>query len=131
MDRLQIRCPPVGFPMNDGRGLSRVTLPAKDWPMHRRYDKQFREQAINLVTEQRRDPTGVARDLGMPASTLFKWLKEMGWTRPVDAGRSLPLPDDVAVLKARICQLEAQVRDLEIDREILKKATAFFAHQSK
>ena len=41
------------------------------------------------------------------------------------------LPDDVAVLKARVLDLERQVKDLETDREILKKATAFFANQSK
>jgi transposase len=99
--------------------------------MNRRYDKAFRKQAQKLVTEQGRDPTGVARDLGMPTSTLFKWLKEAGWTQPVDSDRAVPLPDDVAVLKARVLELERQVKALEIDREILKKATAFFANQSK
>lgn len=99
--------------------------------MNRRYDKAFREQTLKLVTEQGRDPTGVARDLGMPHSTLFKWLKEAGWTKPVDAGRAAPLPDDVVVLKARVLDLERQVKGLETDREILKKATAFFANQSK
>lgn len=99
--------------------------------MYRRYDKAFREQAMNLVTGQGRDPTGVARDLGMPNSTLFKWLKEAGWTQPVDSNQAASLPDDVAVLKARILDLQRQVKDLETDREILKKATAFFANQSK
>jgi transposase len=99
--------------------------------MYRRYDKAFREQAMNLVTEQGRDPTGVARDLGMPNSTLFKWLKKAGWTQPVDGNQAASLPDDVGVLKARILDLQRQVKDLETDREILKKATAFFASQSK
>jgi transposase len=99
--------------------------------MYRRYDKAFREQALKLVTEQERDPTGVARDLGMPHSTLFKWLKEAGWIQPVDRNRAAPLPDDVGVLKARVLDLQRQVKELETDREILKKATAFFANQSK
>jgi transposase len=95
--------------------------------MYRRYDKSFRQQAIQMVTEQGCNPTSVARDLGMPHSTLFKWLKAFGWTRQ-GAHR---VSDDVAALKARIGQLQAQVKDLETDREILKKATAFFASQSK
>jgi transposase len=99
--------------------------------MYRRYDKAFRAQAMKLVRDDGRDPTGVARDLGMPNSTLFKWLKDAGWTPPADRDRAVPLPDDLAVLKARIIELERQVKDLETDREILKKATAFFANQSK
>lgn len=99
--------------------------------MYRRYDKAFRDQAMKLVTQEGRDPTGVSRDLGMPASTLFKWLKDAGWTPPADKDRAVPLPDDVVVLKARVVELERQVKDLETDREILKKATAFFANQNK
>ena len=99
--------------------------------MYRRYDKAFRDQAMKLVVEAGRDPTGVARDLGMPASTLFKWLKDSGWIPSADQDRAVPLPDDVAVLKARVMELERQVKDLETDREILKKATAFFASQNK
>jgi len=99
--------------------------------MYRRYDKAFREQTLKLVTEQGRDPTGVARDLGMPNSTLFKWLKAIGWTQPVDKNQPVPLPDDVVLLKARVLELQRQVKQLETDREILKKATAFFANQSK
>ena len=83
------------------------------------------------MTEQGRDPTGVARDLGMPNSTLFKWLKDAGWTQPADQDQPVQLPNDIAVLKARVLDLQRQVKELETDREILKKATAFFANQSK
>jgi transposase len=98
---------------------------------NRRYEKQFREQAVNLVVEQGREVCTVARDLGMPHSTLFKWLRECGWKKPVHLDRVKQLPDDPAVLKARICQLEGQVKELAADREILKKATAFFANPGK
>lgn len=99
--------------------------------MNRRYDKAFREQAMKLVIEDGRDPTGVARDLGMPNTTLCKWLKDSGWKPSADKDRAVALPDDVAVLKARIVDLERQVKDLQTDREILKKATAFFANQNR
>jgi len=97
---------------------------------YRRYEKQFKEQTLKLVTEQGRAATTVARDLGIPHTTLLKWLKKIGW-KPAKMDRANRLPDDPAALKARICQLEGQVKELEIDREILKKATAFFASQSK
>jgi transposase len=99
--------------------------------MYRRYDKPFREQAVKLVTEEARPATTVARDLGIPHSTLFKWLKKVGWHRPVNTDGSLPLPDDAVALKARVLELEREVQRLEMDREILKKATAFFASQSR
>jgi transposase len=98
--------------------------------MYRRYDKQFKEQTLKLVTEQGRDATSTARELGIPHSTLFKWLEQIGWQKPVDANRPVPLPDDPAKLKARILELELQVKRLQTDQEILKKATAFFAKQS-
>ncbi len=96
---------------------------------YRRYEKQFREQAINLVIEQGREVCTVARDLGMPHSTLFKWLRERGWTKPLKVDHGAPLPEDPAALKVLVAQLQGQVRELEMDREILKKATAFFASQ--
>lgn len=99
--------------------------------MHRRYDKAFKEQAVKLVTDQGRPIAQAALDLGMPHTTLIQWLKKVGWTKPVDANRPVALPDDPAALKARIIDLEQQVKDLQIDREILKKATAFFANQSR
>jgi transposase len=96
------------------------------------YDRAFQEQAVKLVTEQRQDPTSTARDLSIPTSTFFKWLYDRGWKKSFtnQSPTSAP-PDDPVVLKARIAELERQVQSLQTDREILKKATAFFANQSK
>jgi transposase len=96
------------------------------------YDQAFQEQAIKLVTEQGRDPTSTARELGIPTSTFFQWLWHRGWKKSFKNTKATPPPpDDPAVLKARIAELERQVQSLQTDREILKKATAFFASQSK
>jgi transposase-like protein len=43
---------------------------------------------------------------------------------------SSPLPEDAHTLKLRVAELERQVRRLETEREILKKATAYFASQN-
>ena len=98
------------------------------------YSKQFKEQAMRLVTERGYTPTAAARELGMPPNTLDQWLKRAGWRPPAKASRDpqlpeAPLGDDPAVLKVRVRELEARVRRLEMEKDILKKATAFFASQ--
>jgi transposase len=92
------------------------------------YTRQFKEQAMDLVRVQGLDPAHAARELGMPFSTLGLWLRKAGWVKPVD--RSVPLPEEPAVLKVRVAELERQVKRLEQERDILKKATAYFASQS-
>jgi len=94
---------------------------------HRPYTRQFREQAVKLVTEQTQEPTRVARELGMPHSTLLLWLKKAGWRKPEPQG---VLSEDPVVLKTQVRELQRQVKRLEMEKDILKKATAYFASQS-
>lgn len=91
---------------------------------HRPYTRQFREQAVKLVSAQAQEPTRVARELGMPHSTLLLWLHKAGWRKPVDEG---PVSDDVEVLQAQVKELRRQLRRSEMEKDILKKATAYFA----
>ena len=97
------------------------------------YSKQFKEQAMRLVTERSYTPTAAARELGMPINTLNQWLRKAGWKKP-DKGTNEPslpqtLPDDPAVLKVRLKELEAENRRLRMEKDILKKATAYFARE--
>ena len=94
---------------------------------HRPYTRQFKEQAVKLVTEQAQEPTRVARELGMPHSTLLLWLHKAGWRKPVDQGA---LSDDVEVLKTQVTELRRQLQRAEMEKDILKKATAYFASQN-
>jgi transposase len=95
--------------------------------MGKPYTRQFREQAVKLVTEQAQEPTRVARELGMPHSTLLVWLHKAGWRKPEPDGA---LSDDAAVLKTQVRELRRQVKRLEMEKDILKKATAYFASQN-
>ena len=95
--------------------------------MGKGYTKSFRQQAMALVTEQGRTPSQAARELGMPDSTLMLWLKKSGWRKSLAEG---PLPEDPEVLKVRLRELQRQVKRLEMEKDILKKATAFFASQN-
>jgi transposase len=96
--------------------------------MGRRQTKQFKEQAMDLVRVQGYDPATAARELGVPPSTLRVWLAKAGWVRR--AAGEAPLSDDPAALRAQVRELEARVKRLEMEKEILKKATAYFARES-
>ena len=106
------------------------------------YTKAFKEQAMRLVTEREYTPTAAARELGMPMNTLNNWLNKAGWRPPAKGSRDPVLPagaggggeggvlsDDPAVLKIRLKELEDENRRLRMEKDILKKATAFFARE--
>ena len=59
--------------------------------MGKSYTKQFKEQAMKLVTETGYEPTRAARELGMPFNTLFLWLRKAGWKKQPQP--SLPVSD--------------------------------------
>ena len=96
--------------------------------MGKGYTRQFRDEAVKLVTERGYAPSAAARELGMPDSTLNLWLKKAGWkpSRPSDAAET-PLPEDPKALAAQVRELRRQVKRLETEKDILKKATAYFA----
>jgi transposase len=94
---------------------------------HRPYTRQFREQAVKLAIEGQ-DPTRTARELGMPHSTLMLWLKKAGWRKPEPEGAVIS--EDPAVLRAQIKELQRQLKRSEMEKDILKKATAYFASQN-
>jgi transposase len=91
---------------------------------HRPYTRQFKEQAVKLVIEGQ-EPTRTARELGMPHSTLMLWLNKAGWRKPEPAGPVVS--EDPAVLRAQIRELQRQLKRSEMEKDILKKATAYFA----
>ena len=99
-----------------------------------KYTKQFKDEAMRLVTERQYTATHAARELGMPINTLNKWLKDAGWRKPAKTIPAPPnataaLPDDPAVLKIRLQELEEENRRLRMEKDILKKATAYFARE--
>jgi transposase len=102
---------------------------------NKNYSRQFKEEAMDLVRVRGYDAARAARDLGVPTTTLNLWLRKAGRVRPPEHGKaaddaSTPPSQDPARLRARVGELERQVKRLEMEKEILKKATAFFANQS-
>lgn len=90
---------------------------------NRRYTREFREGAVKLVLEEQQPIAKVARELGVSANTLHGWV---GKARGDDVAAA---PVEGRDLEARVRELEAENRRLKIERDILKKATAFFAKE--
>lgn len=88
----------------------------------------YQDQACKLVTEEGLKQVEAAKQLGIHPVTLRKWLTKRGLVRPVEVVElDHATTTDPAVLKARIAELEKLLRRAETEREILKKATAYFA----
>jgi transposase len=99
--------------------------------MARKYfTKAFKDEACKLVMDQGQELASTARDLGVGEGTLRYWLVQRGWKGPATQGLPDQVSDDPAFLKARIRELEQRLRKAEMEREILKKATAYFAGQN-
>jgi transposase len=92
-------------------------------PSHRApYPPEFRARAIDLVRASGLRPAQVARDLGITPETLRLWLKQAA----IDAGERAGLTTDE---RTELARLRREVAVLREEREILKKAAAFFAQE--
>ena len=88
-----------------------------------RYSGEFRADAVALVRSSERPVAQVARDLGVNHETLRQWVRAAG--RAEDPGTVAESAKD-----AEIARLRKQVRDLESEREILRRAAKYFARET-
>ena len=89
----------------------------------RRFSAEFKAEAVRMVLSGERGPSAVARNLGIGLSTLNKWCTA---ARTQQEG----LPETGVTEKTpEVKRLEAEIRRLKLEQEILKKATAFFAKE--
>ena len=86
------------------------------------YPKEFRDEAVRLVVMSGKPHLEVARDLGIPQTTLSDWVRR---AHAEETGEALTADE-----RAELRELRRRVRVLETEREILKKAAAFFASET-
>lgn len=95
-----------------------------------KYSAEFRRSAVELVESAENGETiaGVARDLGINDTTLGNWVKASRAERgEPDASGTVPLNTEE---RAELARLRREVTTLRQEREILKKAAAFFVKES-
>ena len=93
----------------------------------RKYDREFKEDAIRLIVDGGRTVREVARDLGIHENMLSRWKKEY----LQDKEHSFPGKGHMKPHEEEIFKLKRKIADLEEDRAILKKALAIFSKRPK
>jgi transposase-like protein len=92
-----------------------------------RYTREFRQEAVKLVTEEKLSLPESARRLSLAPSTLAYWVKAYKEGKLGDIGKSQKPLTEVEMELARV---KKENSTLKMENEILKKAAAYFARES-
>jgi len=93
----------------------------------KKYSKEFKLDAVSLVKEQGYNRSEAARSLGINSTMLGRWVKESA----SDDGQAFRGNGQLTPEQKEIRALKAQVKRLQMEKDILKKATVFFAAETK
>jgi len=88
-----------------------------------RFAPEFKDEAVRQVLERGYPVTEVAQRLGVSAHSLYKWIKA------VKPNKTDQHASELVEAKSEILRLRAQLRRTEEERDILKKAAAYFARE--
>lgn len=88
-----------------------------------RYTPEFKDEAVRQVTERGYTVAEVSQRLGVSAHSRYKWVKA------VKPDKSDEQAAELVEAKSEILRLRAQVRRIEEERDILKKAARYFARE--
>lgn len=92
----------------------------------RSFPREFKLEAVRLVTEQGVTIAQAARDLDIHENVLRKWVRQYR----EDPAHAFPGAGQIKPEQAEIAQLKKEIRKLKAERDILKKAAAYFAKDS-
>ncbi len=88
------------------------------------YSEEFKQEAVNLVVDQGYSLAEAGRSLGVSPSRIGFWKRGQEAGKKSFQGRGKLTPE-----QQKIHDLEAQVRRLKMEKDILKKATVFFVQE--
>ena len=104
--------------------MARMDQGTKGRRARRSFTDEFTAGAVRLVLDEGKSIAQVARDLDLPASSLSLWV------RHARADRSNGKTGLTTAEREELAKLRKEVRELQMERDILKKAAAFFAKES-
>ncbi len=90
-----------------------------------RYTLEFKDEAVKQVTERGHSVQEVAARLGVSSHSLYKWVKSVRPSKEEQRG------DELLDAKKEILKLRAELRRVQEERDILKKAAAYFAREAE
>ena len=100
---------------------------AKERIPNGKYTKEFREEAVKLITEGGVSIPEVGRRLSLAPSTITYWVKAHKAGKLREVGKTLRPLTEVEMENYR---LKRELADMRMERDILKKAAAYFAKES-
>jgi len=92
------------------------------------YTKEFKEEAAQLVLRDGLGPTEAARRLSISMKTLANWVALARHGKPVSTPTAR---QPVTELEAEVSRLRRELAEMKQERDLLKKATAYFAKDVK
>ena len=101
-----------------------MSISKKPSRQRRQFTDEFKAGAVRLVVEEGRSVTQVAKDLDLTASALGEWVTRA----KADQGRG-PVGVVTSSERDELARLRRENRQLKMERDILKKAAAFFAKE--
>ncbi|OGT29572.1 MAG: hypothetical protein A2W28_02315 [Gammaproteobacteria bacterium RBG_16_51_14] len=87
----------------------------------KKFSPEYKQEAVDLVRRTGQSANQIAKELGIPQTSLSRWLR--GSAGHPEDKNSFPIQEENQ-------QLRQEVNRLKMERDILKKATAFFARES-
>ena len=92
----------------------------------RTFTREFKAEAVRRIAEQGKSLAEVARELDLGESMLRAWKQALA----AGGGQAFPGKGNPPAQEEELRRLRAEVKRLTMERDILKKATAFFARES-
>ena len=93
----------------------------------RKHTTEFKREALSLVVDQNLSISEVSRRLGISPSLLHKWKVQLA----AQGEQAFPGKGQQTAQEAELARLRRENEQLRMECDILKKATAFFARESK
>jgi len=91
----------------------------------RKFSREFKLEAVKLVRDRGVTAAQASRDLDVHANVLRKWVREL----ELDPAQAFPGHGQVKPEQVEIDRLRKEVAKLKAERDILKKAAAYFARE--
>jgi transposase len=93
----------------------------------RQFTAEYKREALRMVEQQQLSVAEVARRLGIKANLLYRWKAQFA----ADGEQAFPGSGQQTAQEAELARLRRENEQLRMERDILKKATVFFAKESR